>query len=630
MLPYLDGCALVSFSQTAEDAMVSSEDKSVDYDALYDRVRRRAIELGGENWPALTHEVQHESLVPQLRLYQAKAVNWMLEQENGSSIKGGILADEMGLGKTVEVLALILNHPREELPELKYLEPVVDKPDVVEVKHKKAKIETDCIKCANRTIGQSIENVIWRFNPDNEKSSIQKAIDTHCSDIQNENPRTRGRKLGCTCAVPSIRERLNSHYNEALAQYSGLKSLYGPTCNTVREAAILCVCGKTEPGTSPLVECEKCQKHQHSTCVHYDLTDPFRGPYYCPQCWAEQEPLESKTTLIITPSSISGQWVEEIGRHIRDRFKILVYQGVHGQGYHQPVHLARSYDVIITTYETLRKELYFAQVKTGEKRTRRIAATYMAPPSPLLSVRFWRLCLDEAQMVEGSATRAAEMARRFHTIHRWCVTGTPIQKSFHDLYGLFMFLDVDIDRNALSQPAQLTEILAPIFWRTRKAAVTDQIQLPEQSEEIHWLSFSAVEQHFYQQQQTNCARDAAERFKKYEEKDRGNLKIKLSSLDPHTVNVLLFPLLRLRQACVHPQMVRGQFLTLRPQTKTLTMEELLVTLIKRAQVECEESQRLRVSAANGQAALLIIKEKWAEAAEKYRDVLRYLIVIKLN
>jgi hypothetical protein len=69
-------------------------------------------------------------------------------------------------------------------------------------------------------------------------------------------------------------------------------------------------------------------------------------------------------------------------------------------------------------------------------------------------------------------------------------------------------------------------------------------------------------------------------------------------------------------------MVRGQFLTLKAQFKTLSMEELLVTLIKRAELECVESQRLRVSAANGQAALYIIKKEWAQAAEKYRDVLR--------
>jgi phage I-like protein len=70
-------------------------------------------------------------------------------------------------------------------------------------------------------------------------------------------------------------------------------------------------------------------------------------------------------------------------------------------------------------------------------------------------------------------------------------------------------------------------------------------------------------------------------------------------------------------------MVRGQFLTLRPQTKTLSMDELLKTLVKRAQLECEEAQRLRVSGANGQAALYIIREQWELAAEKYRDVLRW-------
>ena len=70
-------------------------------------------------------------------------------------------------------------------------------------------------------------------------------------------------------------------------------------------------------------------------------------------------------------------------------------------------------------------------------------------------------------------------------------------------------------------------------------------------------------------------------------------------------------------------MVRGHFLALRHVT--MTMEELLVTLIKRANVECEESHRLRVAASNGLAALHIIKEEWQSASEKYRDVLRYYL-----
>ena len=69
-------------------------------------------------------------------------------------------------------------------------------------------------------------------------------------------------------------------------------------------------------------------------------------------------------------------------------------------------------------------------------------------------------------------------------------------------------------------------------------------------------------------------------------------------------------------------MVRGHFVALRHAT--LTMEELLVTLIKRANLECEESHRLRVAACNGLAALHIIQQRWEEASGYYRDVLRWV------
>jgi len=130
--------------------------------------------------------------------------------------------------------------------------------------------------------------------------------------------------------------------------------------------------------------------------------DPYRGEYFCPRCWSTKEQVPSGATLIITPSSICHQWVEEIRRHVlpenEHQLRILVYQGVSSCGYHQPVWLARNHDIIITTYEILRKELYFAQVSDASGRPRRKAAVYMAPPSPLLAINFWRLVLDEAQV----------------------------------------------------------------------------------------------------------------------------------------------------------------------------------------------------------------------------------------
>ena len=35
--------------------------------------------------------------------------------------------------------------------------------------------------------------------------------------------------------------------------------------------------------------------------------------------------------------------------------------------------------------------------------------------------RWWRVCLDEAQMVESTTAKAAEMALRLHAVHRYIV-----------------------------------------------------------------------------------------------------------------------------------------------------------------------------------------------------------------
>lgn len=83
-----------------------------------------------------------------------------------------------------------------------------------------------------------------------------------------------------------------------------------------------------------------------------------------------------------------------------------------------------------TVFQVLTRELNYTK---AQARTLRHDKRFHAPTTPLLFVEWWRLCLDEAQMVEGSSCLAAEMAKKFSAINKWAITGTPIQKAVNGI-----------------------------------------------------------------------------------------------------------------------------------------------------------------------------------------------------
>ncbi|KAF3613481.1 hypothetical protein FXO38_36222 [Capsicum annuum] len=255
---------------------------------------------------------------------------------------------------------------------------------------------------------------------------------------------------------------------------------------------------------------------------------------------------------------------------------------------------------------------------------------YPVVPTLLTRILWWRICLDEAQMVENNAAAATEMALRLHGVHRWCITGTPIQRKLDDLFGLLRFLNASPFNtfrwwtDVICDPYERGDSRAMVFahdffkrlmWRSSKVHVADELQLPPQEECVSWLSLSPIEEHFYQRQHDTCVNDARELI--------GSSQLEDAASDVVITNIeaakLFNSLLKLRQACCHPQVGSSGLRSL--QQSPMTMEEILSVLVSKTKVEGEEALRRLVVAMNALAGIAIINQNYSQAVSLYQEAL---------
>jgi E3 ubiquitin-protein ligase SHPRH len=147
--------------------------------------------------------------------------------------------------------------------------------------------------------------------------------------------------------------------------------------------------------------------------------DPFLG----------RELLATSATLIVAPSSLLDQWLSELNRHAPS-LKVMFYPGIKKLAKLKDgselsaEHLAEQ-NVVVTTYEVLRTEIWAASDVPA--RSMRNQKQYERVRSPLVQLSWWRVCIDEAQMVENWTNNAAQLARKIPRINAWGVTGTPVK-----------------------------------------------------------------------------------------------------------------------------------------------------------------------------------------------------------
>lgn len=285
-----------------------------------------------------------------------------------------------------------------------------------------------------------------------------------------------------------------------------------------------------------------------------------------------------------------------------------------------------SYDIILTDYATLQSEFYYSN-HNPSSRTLRRPSRYLSVRTPLLFVNWWRVCLDEAQMVSSVITKPARLVAQLSAVHRWAVTGTPIQKSIDDLYGLICFLGCSpFDErekwlelmNEFSYNANIKAIvsmLRKIMWRTCKSKeIMDQVNIPEQIEIVHHIHLTDLENYYYSREHAKCSQNFRANSLKI------GAKQKLATLNPHMLKLVLEPLRKLRQDCSVPSIYERN---LNQNKKNLKPDELLKHLMKKNEIDAKSELRTIAWCLNGAAALHLIKGQNDDAKKLYRTVLKW-------
>jgi superfamily II DNA or RNA helicase len=223
--------------------------------------------------------------------------------------------------------------------------------------------------------------------------------------------------------------------------------------------------------------------------------------------------------LVVVPRSLVFHWKAEAAR-FTPKLRLLDHTGGARQ---KPGDHFDDYDVILTTYGTLRRDVLHFKDQ-----------------------RFDYCILDEAQAIKNPGTLSAKAARLLRADHRLALTGTPVENHLGELWSLFEFLNpgmlgsASVFGRAGRNPdtairTLLTRALRPFILRRTKGEVAKE--LPPKTEQTIYCDLDAKERQYY-----NELRDyyRARLLKPDVDDASGRFKIQV-----------LEALLRLRQAACH-------------------------------------------------------------------------------
>jgi len=265
-------------------------------------------------------------------------------------------------------------------------------------------------------------------------------------------------------------------------------------------------------------------------------------------------------TLVVCPASLINQWEHEIKNKVkRNALKVNVF---HGAKRETRAKLLASNDVVITTY----------QIILSESKNE----------GCLFGIKWDRIVLDEGHVIRNYRSKQSEAVCALIGKKRWVLTGTPIQNKEFDIYAAIKFLrctpfdDIRywrmwIETKKGSSPRLQTLLKSILLRRTKKQLMeTGEVQsLPEKQFEEFQVILNREERGIYNRILSFSQAIFAQFLSQHQEKynnytyDRNQLgKLHQKFAKIHNVerevkaHEILTLLLRLRQVCCHPGLVK--------------------------------------------------------------------------
>ena len=234
----------------------------------------------------------------------------------------------------------------------------------------------------------------------------------------------------------------------------------------------------------------------------------------------KKENVKNTKSLIVTPTSLIYNWKSEFENFAPD-IKVLLIHG-NKKEREKLLNTIDEYDVVITTYATLRNDLDFYETKV-----------------------FDYFIIDEAQNIKNPISLSTNAVKSINSKVRFALTGTPIENNLLELWSIFDFVMPGYlySRNKFQDlfiydeynANNLRKLIKPFILRRTKSQV--MTELPDKIENKFFVELN---------------KDQRKVYSAYVEE----IKEKINNKDIKTDKITMFSYLtKLRQLCLDPSVL---------------------------------------------------------------------------